>query len=113
MKSITTVPRDRFSFIVSSKKLNEILTAYFNEPSNTPLKTLIHKYKDTFKFWAHESLDDIDYSDLISVIEVLYNSQVKFEITDKKIMTPMETYGSWVILSKNASIFIQWRLEPQ
>ena len=110
MQSITEIQRDRFNFILNSKKLCEILTAYFNEPSNTKLDHLVQKHKDTFKYWVHESLNEISFGNFIKVLELLYKSPVGFEITGRRILTRDEILYGWVELSKDISIFIQWKI---
>ena len=106
MRSRAEIKRDRFNSIVLSKKLSEILTAYFNVDRHTPFKDLLSNHEDTFRFWAHEF--DYNYDDLIKLCRMFYHDVMNFNITDRKVMTGYkESYGSWVIFGKNG-IFILW-----
>ena len=111
MISETTITSDKLRNIVMSKVLSNVLTAFFHEDRNTPLLTLIKNHAVMFHHWAHET--DIDYDSFLRVIELEYNSQVNFELTDKKITFGKyyESYGSWIVLTKDVAIFIQWNLE--
>ena len=100
MKSRAIVKKERFTYIVNSKRLSEILTAYFDVSPSTSLEDLVDSHEDMFKFWAHEFGYD-------------YDEPVKFEITDRKFMTGYdESYGSWVTLCKGdfGGLFITWDL---
>ena len=106
MRSRVEISRERFNRIICSKKLREVLTAYFNAPAETTLNNLISEHEDMFKYWAHES--DISYENLIKLCGAYYNESVDFSITDRKIMTGYkDSYGSWVCLS-NKAIYIMW-----
>ena len=110
MKSEATISSARFKSILLSKKLSSILTAYFNIDQNTSLKHIIKTYPDTLKYWAHES--DIDYDVLLKLFEIKYNSEVKFDLSGRKISfrTDVEVYGSWLTIH-NLNIFILWTVE--
>ena len=111
MKSRAIVKKERFTFIVNSKRLSEILTAYFDVSPSTPLEDLVDSHEDMFKFWAHEF--GYDYDGLIKICDFYYDEPVKFEITDRKSMTGFdESYGSWITLGKGyfGGLFITWDL---
>ena len=111
MKSRAIVKKERFTSIVNSKRLSEILTAYFDVSSSTSLEDLVDSHEDMFKFWAHEF--GYDYDDLIKICDFYYDEPVKFEITDRKFMTGYdESYGSWIALGKGyfGGLFITWDL---
>lgn len=108
MKSEATISSARFKSILLSKKLSSVITAYFNIDQNTSLKHIIKTYPDTLKFWAHES--DIDYDVLIKLFEIKYNSEVNFDLSDRKISFGTEVYGSWLTIH-NLNIFILWTVK--
>lgn len=111
MTSETTITSDKLRNIVMSKVLSNVLTAFFHEDRNTSFSTLVKNHAVMFHYWAHET--DIDYDSFLRVVELEYNSQVNFEISDKKITFGKyyESYSSWIVLTKDVSIFIIWNLE--
>lgn len=111
---MTTVKKELFNSIVLSKKLSNILTAYFHEDQKTSFNDLLKNHQEMFQFWAHESnlQDDPNYtySSLVTYLRNNYNTPVDFTVTDRKIMTGYdETYGSWINIGHNG-IFIIWNL---
>jgi hypothetical protein len=111
MISETVITSDKLRNIVMSKVLSNVLTAFFHEDRNTSFSTLVKNHAVMFRYWAHET--DIDYDSFLRVVELEYNSQVNFEISDKKITFGKyyESYSSWIVLTKDVSIFIIWNLE--
>lgn len=108
MKSRTTIKKERFTSIVNSKKLSDILTAYFDVSPSTSFKDLVNHHNEVFEFWAHEF--DFEYDDLIKLCNLYYNEVMKFTLTDRKIMTGYdESYGSWIIFG-NKGLYIMWDL---
>ena len=105
MKSEATITQDRLKSILMSKKLKNILAAYFDLPKPDSLQHIVKKFKDTLKYWSHES--DIDYDVLVKLFELKYDSEVDFEISDKKISFSGERYGSWLSIN-HLHIFIVW-----
>lgn len=105
MKSEATISQDRFRSIVMSKKLKNILEAYFDVQDKISLSQTLSKFSDTFHYWAHEA--DISYEALIKLIELNYNDEVNFEVSDRKISFGDERYGSWILFGK-VGIFILW-----
>jgi hypothetical protein len=105
MKSEATVSQDRFRSIAMSKKLKNILEAYFNVQDKISLSYILSNFSDTFHYWAHEA--DVSYETLVKLIELNYNDEVNFEVSDKKISFGDEKYGSWIIFG-SIGIFILW-----
>ena len=111
MKSRAIVKKERFTYIVNSKRLSEILTAYFDVSQSTSLDDLVDSHEDMVKFWAHEF--GYDYDELIKICDFYYDEPVRFEITDRKFMTGYsQSYGSWVTLGNGdfGGLFITWDL---
>ena len=107
MKSEATITQDRLRSVLMSKKLKNILAAYFDLPKTESLQHIVKRFKDTLKYWSHES--DIDYDVLVKLFELKYDSEVDFEISDKKISFSGEKYGSWLSIN-NLHIFIVWNV---
>lgn len=105
MKSEAIVSQERFRSIIMSKKLKNILEAYFDVQDKVSLSRILSNFSDTFHYWAHEA--NIDYETLIKLIELRYNDEVDFEVSDKKISFGDEKYGSWIIFD-SIGIFILW-----
>lgn len=108
MKSEATISSARMKSMLLSKKLRSILTAYLNIDQNSSLQHIIKNYSDTLKYWAHES--DIDYDVLLKLFEIKYNSEVNFDLSDRKISFGTEVYGSWLTIH-NLNIFILWTVK--